>query len=303
MAMPVLLVVALAGFVASLVDGSLGMGFGLTSATFLLAAGVAPAAVSGTVNIAKVATGLASGAAHWRYGNVDRRLLLLLAAPGALGAIVGVTLLANVDGDSLKPWLAVFLLGLGVRLLLKFSRTDAAAPAPPHPAKRRHGIVGWAFLAGITNGVIGAWGPVITPALLGRDDIEPRTAVGTANAAEVVVALTSVASVFAALGGSGVDVGIIAAILLGGVLAAPLAARLVRHLQPRLLGVAIGGFLLLTNAKELVDDLDAAYWWLSGLAIVAVTLLAWFRPRLTRGSESVDLPVPAPTGADTRPAV
>jgi uncharacterized membrane protein YfcA len=155
----------------------------------------------------------------------------------------------------------------------------------------------WAFAAGVTNGVIGAWGPVITPALIGRDDIEPRTAVGTANAAEVVVALTSVTSVFAALGGAGIDVGIVVAILVGGVLAAPLAAWLVRLLQPRALGVAVGGFLLATNADLLVGDLDPAWRWSALAVVAALTAFAWFRPRL-----AVRL-APATTGVDATPAV
>src|SRR5918997_5125422 len=97
-----LLLVALAGFLASMVDGALGMGFGPTSSSILLSSGLSPAAASATVNIAKVATGLAAAISHWRFGNIDRRLVLQLAIPGAVGALIGTTVLTNVDGEDLR---------------------------------------------------------------------------------------------------------------------------------------------------------------------------------------------------------
>src|SRR5262245_25206281 len=108
--MSTLVLVALAGFAASFVDGALGMGFGPTSSSILLTTGLTPAATSTTVNLAKVVTGVAGGAAHWRFGNVDRRLVLRMAVPGVVGAVVGVTVLANIDGDSLRPYLSALLL-------------------------------------------------------------------------------------------------------------------------------------------------------------------------------------------------
>src|SRR5690349_2399761 len=102
-----LLLFALAGFAASFVDGALGMGFGPTSSSILLGAGLAPAAVSATVNLAKVATGVAAGISHWRFGNIDKRLVLNLALPGCLGAIIGVTVLSNLGGATLRPFLAM----------------------------------------------------------------------------------------------------------------------------------------------------------------------------------------------------
>ena len=101
-----LLVVAAAGFAASMVDGALGMGFGPTSSSILLAGGLPPAAASATVNIAKVAAGAVAGVSHWRFGNIDRRLVVRLALPGCVGALLGTTVLANVDGARIRPWLA-----------------------------------------------------------------------------------------------------------------------------------------------------------------------------------------------------
>ena len=121
-----LLLFAIAGFVASFVDGALGMGFGPTSSSILLASGLAPQAVSASVNIAKVVTGFAAGLAHWRFHNLDRTLVLRLAIPGCLGALLGVTVLSNVSGATLRPYLALLLTIVGLRILVRF-----AQPLPP----------------------------------------------------------------------------------------------------------------------------------------------------------------------------
>jgi hypothetical protein len=279
--MQTLFVVALAGFAASLVDGSLGMGFGPTSSTILLAGGLAPAAVSTTVNVAKVATGIAGGAAHWRFGNVDVRLVLLLALPGCAGAVVGVTVLANVDGDALRPYLAVLLLAVGARMLIRFRRL---APGPvvggdggdgdgdgvieQDTGYHRGGIGLAAFAGGITNGLIGAWGPVVTPVLLGRKGLAPRHAVGSVNTAEVAVALTASTSLLASVGTGGIDGGILLAMLVGGIAGAPVAAWTVRHLQPRSLGIGASTLLLATAAGDLADASPLA--WLRWPAMAAL---------------------------------
>jgi uncharacterized protein len=299
--MGVLVLVALAGFAASLVDGALGMGFGPTSSTILLSAGLAPAAVSTTVNIAKVAGGTAGGIAHWRFGNVDRRLVVQLAVPGCLGAAVGVTVLANVDGDRLRPYLAVLLLIVGLRILVRFSRSRSSATAtvPEVGATGSTGSVGAgasgapfdrrylgvaAFAGGITNGLIGAWGPVVTPVLLSRRGLEPRVAIGSVNTAEIAVALTASGSLLASLGGAGVDAAKLAMMLLGAVLAAPLAAWVVRHLAPQLLGIGAGALLLVTNVRELATSTDlglvrwAAY---AAVAAACVAALRRTRPAVT----------------------
>lgn len=286
--MPTLVVVALAGFAASLVDGSLGMGFGPTSSTILLAGGLAPAAVSTTVNVAKVATGIAGGAAHWRFGNVDVRLVLLLALPGCVGALIGVTVLANVDGDALRPYLAALLLAVGTRMLLRFRNLEAS-PTRPRAGEvapsfgRRLGLGAAAFAGGITNGLIGAWGPVVTPVLLGRKDVEPRHAVGSANTAEIAVALTASTSLLASVGSKGVDWGILLAMLVGGAAGAPLAAWTVRHLQPRSLGVGASTLLLATAAGDLAD---ATPWsWLRWPAMAAMIAVGVFAYRSGAGPD------------------
>ena len=279
--------VFLAGFAASLVDGALGMGFGPTSSSILLGTGLSPAAISTTVNLAKVATGLTAAVAHWRFDNIDRRLVRQLAVPGCLGALLGVTVLASVDGDRLKPILAVLLLAMAARILLRFSRPLRASNGDALrdgtvPRHDERGTAAVAAAGGVTNGLVGAWGPVVTPFLLHRG-LAPRYAIGSVNTAEVAVAVVASGSLLASVGGGGVDLGIVIAMLTGGVLAAPLAAWVIRFLPARGLGVAVAALLFVTNIRELTSSpgLGAVRWGACGLAALACGYAA-VRPRLRR---------------------
>ncbi len=290
MAMSDLFVVGLAGFLASLVDGALGMGFGPTSTTILLSNGMSPVSASATVNLAKVATGLVAGVSHWRFRNIDRRLVLQLAIPGAVGALLGTSVLVRVDGDDVRPFLAVLLLAVGIRILFRFSRPLPTAPdvegvdvdpdaLPPY---NERGVEVVATAGGVTNGLVGAWGPVVTPFLLHRG-LRPRFAIGSVNTAEVAVAVVAAGSLITSLGGAGLEAGVVLAMLAGGMLAAPLAAYVVRFVPPRPLGLAVAGLLLLTQTRELATaaDLGPSRWiayGVVGLLIVAAAL----RPRLSR---------------------
>ncbi len=242
-----LLVIAGAGFAASFVDGALGMGFGPTSSTILLASGLSPKASSATVNIAKVAVGAAAGLSHWRFGNIDKRLVVRLALPGCVGAIVGTTVLANVDGKQLRPWLAVILLVVGVRMLLRFrGHVSSAKSTTKLASASTRGTIVAGGLGGVTNGMVGAWGPVVTPYLL-HEGIEPRVAIGSVNTAEVAVALTSAGSLLTLIASGSLDIGVVVAMLAGGVVAAPVSAWSLRFLSPRFMGLCVSALLLLTN--------------------------------------------------------
>ncbi len=279
-----LLLIALAGFFASMVDGALGMGFGPTSASILLSSGLSPAATSATVNLAKVATGLAAGVSHWRFDNIDRRLVLRLAIPGAAGALVGTTILASVDGENLRPVLALLLMTVGIRILVRFSRPLPMAMPHAHgtnpgAASNLRGVEVAGAAGGMTNGLVGAWGPVVTPFLLHRG-LAPRYAVGSVNTAEVAVAVVSAGSLITSLGGKGIELGVVLAMLGGGVVAAPLAAYVVRFVPARLLGLAVAGLLLVTQSRELAT----AGWlpgdrWMFYCVVPIVILLAALRPR------------------------
>lgn len=294
-----LVLIAVAGFFASMVDGSLGMGFGPTSASILLSSGISPAATSATVNLAKIATGLAAGVSHWRLDNIDRRLVLKLAIPGAGGALIGTTILATVDGDDLRPLLALVLLAVGVRILIRFSRplpTPAASVettvGAPDFDERGVRVVGAA--GGVTNGLVGTWGPVVTPFLLHRG-LPPRYAVGSVNTAEVAVAVVAAGSLITSLGGTGIELGVVLAMLGGGVLAAPLAAYLVRFVPARLLGLAVAGLLLVTQTLELAEAGLVPGGALPVLIVIVLAVVASaLRPRIERrgprtGANRVDV--------------
>ena len=287
-----LLVVFLAGFAASLVDGALGMGFGPTSSSILLGTGLSPAGISTTVNLAKVATGLTAAIAHWRFDNIDRRVVRRLAVPGSLGALVGVTVLASVDGDRLKPLMAVLLLLMAGRILLRFSRplptmTNGDLEAGQPSGHDERGTAAVAAVGGVTNGLIGAWGPVVTPFLLQRG-LAPRFAIGSVNTAEVAVAVVASGSLLASVGGGGIDVGVVLAMLSGGVLAAPLAAWVIRFLPARGLGVAVGGLLFVVNIRELMSWTEVgALRWLAYAMVALACGYAAMRPRLGRSEVSL----------------
>jgi uncharacterized protein len=275
-----LLLYALAGFAASFVDGALGMGFGPTSSSILLASGLLPVAVSASVNIAKVVTGVASGLSHWRFHNLDRVLVLKLAIPGCIGAILGVTVLSSVSGPTIRPYLAMLLSLVGLRILVRFAQplparqkdlADDARPGKFVLQYDQRGVKTFAFIGGITNGLIGAWGPVVTPYLLHRG-VRPRFAIGCVNTAEIAVAGTSVLSLASSVGSAGLETGLVVALLLGGVVAAPVAAWSIRRIPPRPIGVAVATLLLLTNARDLL--LWTRLTGTGAAAIAYVTILA-----------------------------
>ena len=284
------LLVAFAGFFAAMVDGALGMGFGPTSSAILLTTGISPAAVSATVNLAKVASGVAAGVSHWRLNNVDRKLVLALAIPGAVGALVGALVLSNVSGDTIRPFLAVLLMLVGLRILFRFSQALPAsrgavgddAVSLRAPQFSVPGVEVAVFAGGVTNGLVGAWGPVVTPFLLHRG-LPPRYAIGSVNTAEVAVAVVSAGTLITALGRGGIDAGFLVAMLIGGVVAAPLAAYCVRLVPARLLGLAVAGLLLLTQTRELAAAYNVAgNRWIAYATIPVVVGLAALRPRISR---------------------
>lgn len=249
--MQTLIVIAIAGLAAQLVDGSLGMGYGLTSSTLLIFAGLSPAAASASVHLAEVGTTALSGVAHHQFGNVDWHAVRRIAIPGGIGAFLGATLLSSLSTESAKPLASTLLFTLGIYVLLRFLLGKARV--------QRKGRPGLRFLAplGLIGGFVdatggGGWGPVTTPTLLADGRLAPNRVIGTVSASEFIVALSASAGFFTALGGEAVRLEFVAALLAGGLIAAPIAAYLVRHLNPRLLGVVVGGFICFTNARVIL---------------------------------------------------
>jgi uncharacterized membrane protein YfcA len=225
------------GVVAQLVDGALGMAYGVTAASFLLSMGASPAVASASVHIAKFFTSGVSGIAHARYGNVNRVLFSRLLVPGALGAVAGVVLVTQIDAALLKPWVAAYLLVIGGTILSKaFRQLRLRNGAPRHVGKL-------ALFGGFVDAIGGGgWGPVVTSTLVGSGN-DPRTTIGSVNFAEFFVTLATATS-FTLLAVEGTWV-VVAGLVAGGIVVAPFAALLTRKLATRWLLAAVG--LLITG--------------------------------------------------------
>ena len=271
-----LVLLALVGLGAQLVDGSLGMAYGVTSTTLLLAIGTSPAAASATVHLAEIGTTLASGASHWKFGNVDWKVVLRIGIPGAVGAFLGATLLSSLDTSVAAPLMSVILLALGVYVLVRFTVRGLRRDRLGHPLRIRF-LAPLGLFAGFVDATGGGgWGPVGTPAILASGRLEPRKVIGSIDTSEFLVSLAASIGFLLALGTAGIDLGWVLALLAGGLVAAPIAAWLVRHVPPRVLGSAVGGIIVLTNTRTLlrsdwVDAPDATRY-----AIYALVYAVWF---------------------------
>lgn len=250
-----LLAVALAGFGAQLVDGSLGMGYGLTSSTLLIAIGLAPAVASASVHMAEIGTSAASAYSHARMGNVDKTVLRRIALPGAIGAFAGATVLSGLSTQAARPWASTLLLILGFYVLFRFIRHRTVALKRGRPGTR--------FLAplGLIGGFVdatggGGWGPVTTPALLANGRMAPNRVIGTMNAAEFLVAVAASAGFILGLGLSAIDWRVLVPLMVGGIIAAPIGAWIAHRLPMRIMGVTVGGMIIFTNTFTLLKAFD-----------------------------------------------
>ncbi|GAA4447034.1 sulfite exporter TauE/SafE family protein [Phytohabitans houttuyneae] len=251
-----LIVLALVGLAAQLVDGALGMAYGVTSSSLLLVAGLAPASASASVHLAELGTTLASGAAHWRFGNVDWRVVRRIALPGGVGAFVGATFLSSISTEAAAPWMAGILLALGVYLLIRFTR-PLAERRSRRPLRSRF-LTPLGLVAGFVDATGGGgWGPVATPSLLVSGRMEPRKVIGSVDTSEFVVAGAASVGFLIGLGSEGFVLPTVAALLVGGLIAAPLAAWLIRIVPAQLLGAAVGGLIVLTNSRTIMRAVDA----------------------------------------------
>jgi uncharacterized protein len=250
--MRTLVLLALVGLGAQLVDGSLGMAYGVTSTTLLLAIGTNPAAASATVHLAEIGTTLVSGAAHWKFGNVDWKVVARIGIPGALGAFAGATFLSSLSTETAAPLMSLILLALGSYILVRFTTFGLPTGHLGKPLRKRFlGPLG--LVAGFVDATGGGgWGPVGTPAILASGRLEPRKTIGSIDTSEFLVAVAASAGFIIGIGSQGVNAGWVAALLLGGLIAAPIAAWLVRHIPARVLGSLVGGMIILTNTRTLL---------------------------------------------------
>jgi len=265
-----LVVLAIVGFIAQLVDGSLGMAYGASSATLLLAVGVAPALASASVHLSEVATTLASGVSHWKFGNVDWGKFGWLTIPGALGAFGGALAVSAISAEAAAPFVALFLFLLGVYILSRFAFRRSHRPVVAKPIARKF-LSPLGLVAGFLDAAGGGgWGAINTSTLMSTGRMEPRKVVGTVDTSEFLVSVAASIGFFIALSFADIPWGIVAALLVGGVIAAPLAAFIVRLVAARILGTAVGAIILITNMKTFLEAVGVG----GGTATVIYLLIA-----------------------------
>lgn len=244
-----LLLYAAIGFAAQMIDGAIGMGYGVIASSVLVASGMPPAMASAAVHVTKIPTGIASGLSHWKFGNIDWPVCRRLILPGLIGGIVGASVIALLPLHVIRPLAALYLGLMGVLMILRAMRWRRQPVAAPAPGKRP-GLIG--LLGGLFDSFGGGWGPIVTSMLVlqGR---EPRLAVGSANAAEPVVAAMQAAVFSFWLGAAALTTigNAAAAIMVGALLAAPIAAFLVNRLPGRLIAGTVGVVLIGLNLPAL----------------------------------------------------
>src|SRR6266850_4425840 len=228
------------GFVAQIVDGTLGMAFGVVSTTALLSLGIAPAQASAIVHTAEIFTTGASATSHIWNRNVDWRLVVRLGVAGVLGAVLGAWILSNVDASAARPFVSAYLLAIGIFILFKATRLSPPRDAP----------ASWTAPVGFVAGFLdasggGGWGPVATSTLVGSGHA-PRMAVGSVNTTEFAVTVAAATTFFVELGASPLKN--LIPLVIGGLIAAPLGGWAVKHIPARTLMIAVGILVVAISA-------------------------------------------------------
>jgi uncharacterized membrane protein YfcA len=289
-----IVVFAFVGLLAQMIDGSLGMAYGVTASTLLIANNVAPAIASASVHLAEVGTTAVSGFSHWRFGNIDWHVVPRIAIPGAIGAFIGATALSNLSTEAATPWVAVLLLLLGVYIVSRF-----VFGQPPVVVKGRRPGTRMLAPLGLFAGFIdatggGGWGPVSTPTLISSGRLDPRKVIGSVSASEFAVTVAASLGFLIGLGNEAIDWRVVGGLLAGGVVAAPFAAYLVRHVTLPVLGALVGSVILVTNSRTLLratgNESSIAYLLLGALAatLVAVAVTRSRSQAAARAAEAED---------------
>lgn len=231
------------GIFAQLVDSTLGMGYGATCTSFLLTFGVNPATSSMAVHVSEIFTTGASAMSHYKFKNIDEQLVFRLIVPGVLGAVTGAYLLSDViDGKKIKPYVAAYMIVLAIIIILKSLRKNIAP-------KETKNVGLLAVFGGFMDSVGGGgWGPIVASTLIGRGD-NPRYTIGSVNTAEFAIAFSSGITFILFEGISGWRV--IAGLILGGIIAAPIGAYLVNKIPRKFMTIFVGCLLILLSLRTL----------------------------------------------------
>ena len=246
-----ILLFALAGSIAQLVDGALGMGFGLLSSTLLITLGASAALSSTAVHMAEIFTTLASGASHWHAENIDKKVLLRLAIPGAIGAFLGSMFLSFIDLSTGKIFISTILLFLG--FLLLYRNIFLSAPSNAIEISNPRYISYLGFTGGFVDASGGGgWGPIVTPTMMTTTAMEPRKIIGTVSASEFIVALAASIGFLININRIEMDWNVVIGLAIGGTIMAPVAAKIVGKLPRKQLASLVAVAIILLNGYRLL---------------------------------------------------
>ncbi|MEZ4900698.1 MAG: sulfite exporter TauE/SafE family protein [Spirosomataceae bacterium] len=238
----------LAGFIAQMIDGALGMAYGVTATTFLLTLGIPPSAVSASVHSSEIFTSGVSGYMHLKFGNVNSKLFKVLLIPGVIGAALGAYVLTSLEqyAHFIKPIVAVYTLILGVLIIQKALKKRIQ--------KKQLKRVGWLALFGGTMDAIGGggWGPIVSSTLIASGR-HPKYTIGSVNLAEFFVSLASSVAFVVLIGFSHWQ--IIIGLILGGTIAAPIAAHLSQRLPIKAMMIMVGIVVIIVSLRNILTIL------------------------------------------------
>lgn len=247
---PLFFVSVAVGFAAQLIDGALGMAYGVSASTFLIATGVPPTIASASVHAAETVTTAANGISHLYHGNVDKRLLLRLAIPGVIGGVLGALALVAINDDRIRPVIALYLVVMGVIIVRRALRNRPQAPVAPKAPVAPTGFVG-GFLDAVGGG---GWGPIVVSTLLGTGHRTQQT-IGTSCAAEFIVSLGITITFLLTVSVSSIVPVPAIGLMIGGVLAAPFTGYLVRRIPERWLMLSVGLLIIILATSIVVTTL------------------------------------------------
>jgi uncharacterized membrane protein YfcA len=233
------------GFFAQLIDGSMGMGYKTSTTSLLMALGLPPVLASSSTHSAGVFVSAASAFAHFKLGNVDRKLLWQLAIPGVIGGIIGAIILTLAPTSWIKPLVSIYLIGMGLRIVLKSLRKRKETEASGH--QRIGTLAGFGGLLDAIGG--GGWGPIVTGNLIIAGH-EPRIAIGSSNTAEFIVSIAQTLVFFTLL--DSLQWTTVLGLIIGGVIAAPLAAYITQKIPIRRFAILVGLLVIALSARSLM---------------------------------------------------
>jgi uncharacterized protein len=240
------------GFIAQMISGTLGMAYGVSGTLFLLSMGFPTSTASASIHTAKVVTSFVSGISHLFRGNVDKKIFMKLIVPGAIGGVSGSLLLSNFNGDILRPFIYAYLLYMGIRIII--TAYKESHNKNPHTGNDLN-VIG--LLAGFLDALGGGgWGPIVTTSLISRG-YETHKTVGTVDASKFVVALVQVItfSIFITISHWPVVIGLI----IGGVIAAPIAAKVCGLIHPKKLMFLVGVLIIITSLVSIILSIQNGY--------------------------------------------